>query len=300
VDYYLMNLNGSGRRLILQAEPTKTRTQTGHLDVQISPDGTKVAYVSQVDSRANGRTLANRLWVADLATGRKTDLGPAPSSDAAVAWMDNSLLLAESPNGRALQRVNIIGGGRTNYLAVSNSRIVHAYERARPGAGLPVEIEPIGWSTGSNRSALAVMLWGVSRRHPTKAVIALIEGIRVIGYAPDSRPQLSLTWGPRGTFLVESSVGDRPDFGSGLYAGIVGHSMLSRVPHRLSRVAHSGVPSVLAFNPNGNMIAQGYEDGTWRIVAVPMPICSNEATCATTRPVSLNEGGTLLAWASKG
>ena len=83
--------------------------------------GLSFAYVTQVDSRTNGNTLSDRLWVADLATGRKEDLGPAPSSDAAVAWMDNSTLLAESLNGRALQRVNIAGRGRTHYLAVSDS-----------------------------------------------------------------------------------------------------------------------------------------------------------------------------------
>ncbi len=301
VNYYLMNLNGSGRQLVLRAEPTTKRgNRVGHLAVKISPDGTKLAYVRQVESGTNGSTLSDRLWVADLATGRKVDLGPAPSSDLAATWMDNSTLLAESPNGNVLQRVSTVSGRRVNYLAVSNSPIVRAYERARPGAGPPVDIEPVGWSTDSSRSALAVMLWGVSQRHPTKAVIALIERNRVVGFAPDSRPQLSLTWGPNGTFLLESSVGDRPDYGSGLYAGIVGRSVLSRVPHRLSRLPHSGVPNELAFNPAGTMIAQGYEDGSWRIVAVPGAICSQEAKCATSRPVSLNEGGTLLAWARAG
>jgi hypothetical protein len=48
------------------------------------------------------------------------------------------------------------------------------------------------------------------------------------------------------------------------------------------------------------MIAQGYEDGTWLIVAVPGAVCSQEAKCATSSPVSLNEERTLLAWASTG
>jgi hypothetical protein len=48
------------------------------------------------------------------------------------------------------------------------------------------------------------------------------------------------------------------------------------------------------------MIAQGYEDGSWLIVALPGAICSQEATCARSRPVSLNEGVTLLAWARAG
>jgi hypothetical protein len=300
VDYYLMNLNGSERRLVLRAEATTKRgNRVGHLAVKISPYGTKLAYVRQVESGVGGNVLSDRLWVADLATGRKVDLGAAPSSDLAVAWMDNSTLLAESPTGNILQRVSIAGRGRTTYLTVSNSRIVQAYQRARPGAGPPVDIEPVGWSTDSNRSALAVLLWG-SQRHDARAVVALIEGRRVIGFAPDSRPQLALTWGPNGLFLLESCVGDRPDYGSGLYAGIVGRSALFRVPHRLSRLAHSGVPNEVAFNPGGSMIAQGYEDGSWRIAAVPRAICSQEARCATSRPVTLNEGGTLLAWASTG
>jgi hypothetical protein len=80
VDYYLMNLDGSERRLILQAETTTGGTRVGHLDVQMSPDGTRLAYVRQLES-GPATIPPGELWVVDLATDRRTELGSAPSSD---------------------------------------------------------------------------------------------------------------------------------------------------------------------------------------------------------------------------
>src|SRR5215467_11050591 len=70
VDYYLMNLDGTGRRLVLRAESATRRFQVGHLSVRVSPGATRIAYVRQAESRSTGRTLFDQLWTVDLITGR--------------------------------------------------------------------------------------------------------------------------------------------------------------------------------------------------------------------------------------
>ncbi len=289
VDYYLMNLNGSGRRLVLRAEPTSGKVQVGHLSVEASPDGRRLAYVRQGESRSTGNNLFDQLWAIDLANGHKIDLGRAPSSDTAFTWGNNSTLLAESANGTTLQEVSVTTGRKTTYLTVSNPRIVRAYERARPGAGSPKGIDPIGWSTDSTRSALAVTLWGGSRLFPTKAVIALVGRGVIRSYAPDSKPLLTLTWGPAGRFMIESALATTA-VKAGLYAGMVGTSKLYRLPS-------FGRPDKLAFSPQGTVIAQGYESGTWAFVRAPAAMCHTSAGCASFRPMTRDEGERLIAWA---
>jgi len=289
VDYYFMNLNGSGRRLALRAEPTGSKVQVGHLSVEVSPDGRGLAYVRQGESRSTGNNFFDQLWVIDLANGHKIDLGRAPSSGNAFTWVNNSTLLAETPNGAALQKVNINTGRKTNYLNVSDPRIVRAYESARPGAGSPKGVDPIGWSTDSTRSALAVTLWGGSQRFPAKAVIALVGHGVIRSFAPDNKPLLTLTWGPAGRFVIESALGTTA-VKAGLYAGTVGTSKLYRLPS-------FGAPDKLAFSPQGTVIAQGYESGTWAFVRAPAAMCHTSVGCASFRPITRDKGGTLIAWA---
>lgn len=287
VDYYLMNLNGSGRRLILRAEATKGNVQVGHLDVKVSPDGAMLAYVRQGQSRSTGNNIFDQLWVTDLASGHKVNLGRAPSSDNAFTWNNNATLLAETPSGTALQKVNVNTGRRTTYLTVTNPRLVHAYESARPGAGPPKGIDPIGWSTDSMKAALAVTLWGDSQRFPAKAVIALVGQSTIRSFAPDSKPLLTLTWGPAGRFLIESALATSA-VPARLYIGMVGKSTL--LPMRTY-----GVPDNLAFSPGAALIAEGYQNGSWVLVPTPASMC--QVGCFKTRPTTRGEGGRLMAWA---
>jgi hypothetical protein len=293
VDYYLMNLDGTGRRMVLRAEPTSGNIQAGHLSVEVSPAGTRLAYVRQVESRSNGHTLSDELWTLDIVTGRKTDLGPAPSSDSAVAWMDDSTLLAESADSTALRLVNVDTGRKTTYLTVFEPRIVRAYERARPGAGPPTAIDPIGWSTDSHRSALAVLLRGVSHRQPTKAVLALVGRSRILTFAPDRNPLASLTWGPGGIFLLHTTVGDNPCCAR-TYAGIVQTPQVSR------QQTFFGEPwDAAAFNPEGRVIALDYGGGaTIAFIPASAPACDRAGGCRRFRPEQPLHGvGSLQAWA---
>jgi len=290
-DYYLMKLDGTGRRLVLPAEATRGNVQVGYMSIEASPDGTRVAYVRQGESGTNGRTLFDQLWTVDLATGRRTDLGPAPSSDHAVTWMNDSTVLAESPDSTELRLVNIDTGRRTTYLTISDPRIVRAYEKARPGAGPPAAVEPIGWSTGSQHSALAVLLWGGSHRYPTMAVVAFVEHSRILSFAPDRNPLISLTWGPNGIFLVQTALGDNPCCAR-TYVGTMQSA-------QLSRQQTFGEPwDSAAFSPQGNVIALDYGPGaTLAFVPASPPACHRAGRCLRFQPKPLYNKGSVQAWA---
>jgi hypothetical protein len=286
VDYYLMNVNGSARRLVLRAEATKSHSQVGHLDVTASPNGSMLAYVRQAQALSTGNNLFDQLWVTDLSNGRKINLGPAPSSDHAFSWTTNTTLLAETPNGSALQEVNVDTGRRSTFLRVSSPRIVHAYESARPGSGAPVGIDPIGWSTDRTRSTLAVTLWGGSQRRPTRSAVALITHGMVRSFAPGNKPLDSLTWGPAGRFLIQSALATSA-VRAQLFVGMVGKSKLVQVPSY-------GLPIQIAFGPGAAQIAEGYQNGSWVTVPTPSGVC--QFGCAKSRSISRNKAGILMAW----
>ena len=290
-DYYLMTLDGTGRRLVLSAAATRGNVQVGYLSVEASPDGTRLAYVRQAESRTNGDILSDQLWTVDLATGRRTDLGPAPSSDQAVSWMNDSTLLAESPDSIRLSLVNVGTGHKATYLTISAPQIVRAYEKARPGAGPPTAVEPIGWSTGSGRSILAVTLWGGRRRFPTDAAVALVGRGRIVSFAPDRNPLISLTWGRGGIFLVQTAMGDNPCCAR-TYVGTAPAAQLSRQPT-------FGEPwDSAAFNPQGNVIAIDYGPGTTlAFVPTSPPACHRAGRCLRFQPKPLFNTGSLQAWA---
>jgi len=268
--------------------------QVGHLSVRVSPGATRIAYVRQAESRSTGRTLFDQLWTVSLVTGRKTDLGPAPSSDTAVTWVNDHALVAESANGTALRLVNAGTGQTTVYLTISDRRVIRAYENARPGAGPPTAIDPLGWSTGSGPPVLAVRLWGVSRRHPSKAAVALLERDRILGLAPDRNPQIDLTWGPDGIFLLHTGLGDNPCC-SATFAG----TTAAAGAHR-QQTYFGGPWDAAALNPAGDVIAlnYGYGNGATAFIPLAPPACHRAQRCLRFRPKApLPNLGSLQAWA---
>jgi hypothetical protein len=294
VDYYLMNLDGSGRRLVLRAEPTRGNIQPAHLDVQASPDGTRLAYIRQGQSTSTGRTLYDQLWTVSLVTGRRTDLGPAASSDSAVAWISGHALIAESADGAALRLVNLDTGHTTIYLTISDRRIIRAYEHARPGAGPPAAIEPIGENAGPGPRVFAVRLWGGTRRHPTDAAVALAGRRRILSYAPSRDPLVELTWGPDGIFLLHTSLGDNPCCAA-TFAGTTNSARAHRQPTYLGEAWDAA-----AFSPAGNVIAlnYGYGNGATAFIPLTPPVCDRTIRCLHFRPTDPLPGlGSLQAWA---
>lgn len=287
LDYYLMNLNGTGRRLLLRAEP-----KVGHDSVELSPDGSRLAYFRLEGSPPNG---SEQLWVADLVTGKRTELwAPRGSGYAEAVWASDSVLVTDSLNGAALRKINVITGRVTAYLSVTDPRIVGGYERARPGAGPPKTIAPelqawtgleVGWSTDARHSAFTVTLSGGSQ----KEVVALVGRSTVVGLAPDRYPLVSLTWGPAGRFVLDSTLaeGAAPP---NLYAGSAGSPTLYHLPSH-------GTATGFAFSPDGTMIAEGYESGTVYIVPTPSQPCHGSARCGTRHTSVLGVSGILYGWA---
>src|SRR6266851_3235314 len=289
-----MGLDGSGRRLVLAAEATRRNIRVGYLSVGASPDGKRIAYIRQGESATTGRNVFDQLWTVDTTTGRKTDLGPAPSSDGAVIWMNDSSVLAESADGTALRLINVINGRRSEYLSISDPRIVRAYEDARPGAGPPTAVDPVGWNAGPRHTALALILWGVSNRFPSDAAVALVERGRVLSLAPDRNPLASLTWGPGGEFLIHTDLGNNPCCARS-YVG-------SAATARLSRQQAFGEPwDAAAFSPRGDVIALDYAPGTTlAFVPASPPACGWIGSCLRFKPEALFKKGALQAWAPDG
>ena len=200
VDYYTMGLDGSNAKLILAAEAPVGSKEIHHLDVQLSPDGLGLAYARQEDL-PNGDVAADELWSVDLATGTKTDLGPVPSSDLAFVWKDSSTIVAQSADGAALQSVDVATGTRSPLMSSDDSRLIRAFEQARPGAGRPTQICPLGWSTDPAQSAMGVYLIAANGQ----TAVALVNGDNVRASAPDDRYDLSFTWDPMAISRLQAS-----------------------------------------------------------------------------------------------
>jgi len=286
VDYYLMDLGGTRRRLVLAAEDTASAVRVWHDSVGLSPDGSKLAYLRLGISTSGGSEVFSQLWMTDLATGRRVDLGPAGP---AATWISDSSLLAESPDRATLQEVDVLTGRRTTFLSVTDPRIVRAYEGARPGAGPPLTIDPAGSSTDPRHPAVAVTLRGVSRRYPTKSVVALVGRGKVLGLAPDKYPLVSLTWGPGGRFVLESTLA-ADAVPPNLYAGTADSPALYPLPGY-------GTARQLAFSPDRTMIAEGFENGTVRLVPTPAPLCRGSARCGSRDLTVLGVSGIPYGWA---
>jgi hypothetical protein len=274
LSYYTMNLDGSDARLILPAESPVGNIAYQYEDAQLSPDGLRLAYISQ-ELRNGTRNIflgPREMWSLDLATGQRADLGPVSTP---FAWKDNATILADSAGGRSIQQIDARDGTRTTYLTVDDPRLIHAYERARPGQGPPSSISLGGWNSGA--SALAVSLAGRARLYSNSgrpAEILMARG-RVLAFAPRSSGSIALTmkWGPNGVFLLDSQVlqpcisGDRV-----MYAGTV-HS------DRLSRAQTIQVSwNASAVNPAGTVIALA-QPGFIDFVPVPSPACHAAGKC---------------------
>jgi hypothetical protein len=276
LSYYTMNRDRSDARLILPAESPAGTIAFQYGDAQLSPDGSRLGYISQ-ELRNGARNIflgARELWSLDLATGQKTDLGPY-SAYTPFAWKDNATILADSADGRSIQLVDARNGTRTTYLTVDDPSLIRAYKRARPGQGPPSSVSLGGWNSGA--SALAVSLAGRTRPYSNSGRPAeiLTERGRVLAFAPRSSPSYALTmkWGPNGVFLLDSQTQQTCSSGSHvMYAGTVHSDRLSRA----QTIEESWNAS--AVNPEGTVIALA-QPGFIDFVPVPSPACHAGGKC---------------------
>jgi len=285
VDYYTMNLDGSNSRLVLPAESPVGNTGIYHADVLPSPDGSRLAYL-RVVQRRNGTQVASEMWTVNLKTGQRTDLG---SYSRSFVWNGDTTILADSANGRFIQLVNVVHSNRTTYLTVRDPRLLHAYERARPGHGPPVTVSLDGWSPGSNPPALALSLAG--RGANSLSAELVIQQSHVLAFAPDRNQIYWLTWGHDGVFLLHTGEGDDP----GSWNTYIGTVQSQGLVH----AQNVGDPwDVAIFNPHGNVIVFFYNNGdAMSFVPVTSPACGRTGGCLQFQPKSLFGRGTPLAWA---
>ncbi len=277
-DYYTMRLDGSRRRLVLPAERGR---RLDDIQVQLSPDGARLAYIrQQVLSQAN---VTYTLWVLDLATGQRVDLGPVWWSS--LAWRDDTTILATSSDARALLLVNARTRSRSTYLTVTDAALVTAYEQARPGAGPPASIGSDGWS-GSWTSLLAVWLTASTPRTPRPAEIVVAGTKALVTYAPKTPEQLSLTWGPVGLALLQTGAGDNPADWNTYAATLHGDRLSPPMPYGKDGAT---------FNPAGNVIAL-QDSNQVTILPTPQPACTHTTRCLHFPAKYLIDKGKVLAW----
>jgi len=279
--YYTMKLDGSQQRLVLPAGHDK---KLSVIDALLSPGGSTLAYVRQdIVSQA---VVTDTLWVLNLATGHRADLGPISNL---LTWTDSTTIMAAAPDVRSLQLISAATGRRTTYLTVADPVLVHAYERARPGAGPPAYIGSDGIAGRGASAPIAV--WLASKRNAgifRPAEVVLAGGAPLVTYNPRTPQQLSLTWGPHGLVLIQTGAGDDPGSWNA-YAGML------RSPH-LSRPWPFGMAGA-TFSPAGNVIAL-QDDQTVTFVSTPRPACERTVKCLHIQPPYPLLNGTVEAWIS--
>ena len=280
--YYTMNLDGSGQRLVLPAGHDKKLDVIGAL---LSPDLSVLAYIRQdIISQAD---VTDTLWVLNLATGRRTDLGAI--ADTAFTWTDDATILTAAPGAKSLLLIDASTGRRSTYLTVTDPALVHAYERARPGTGPPTHIGSDG-ITGSGTSARIAVWLAAATRHlnmvTRPAEVVLAGRTPLVTYAPQTPEALSLTWGPDDLVLLQTGAGDGPGSWN-TYAATL-HSP------RPSRPLPYGMDGA-TFNPAGNVIAL-QDSGIVTFAPTPRPACERTARCLKFPPAPLPQEGTVQAW----
>ena len=282
-----MDPDGSNATLVLLAEPPVGGKEIHHLDAQLSPGGGALAYVRQEDL-SDGSVGGDELWSVDLSTGAKRDLGAMPSSDLAFVWKDSSTILAQTPDEGSLDWIDVATGDRNLYLAATDPQLVQAFHQARPEAGPPTGIGPLGWSTDQSQTVTAVYLTAADG----ETAIAMLGNTRAQAFAPDHRYDLSFSWGLSGAFEITSFSGDNMNAGSGVYVGQVGSSQLQVLPG-------TGVTAAVAFDPTGQYLMVESQAGNWSVYPAPPASCLVPGTCP--RPASTSKlmlGDHLQGWAS--
>lgn len=282
--YYTMQLNGSDQRLLL---PVGHNTRLTVINALLSPDRSELAYIRQ--DAASQTVVTDTLWVLNLATGHRADLGPISGS--AFSWWDSATILTAAPDNKSLLLVRAASGSRSTYLTVTDPVLIHAYEHARPGAGPPAYIASDG-ITGPGASARVAVWLAAANRHPgmdfTQPAEVVMTATRpLITYAPMTIQQLSLTWGPRGLVLLQTGAGDDPGSWNAYVATLQSD--------RLSRPFPFGMDGA-TFNPAGNVIAL-QDDGVVTFVPTPRPECDHTPRCLTFQvPIFQLQGETVEAW----
>jgi hypothetical protein len=284
-DYFVMRMDGTHRRHVLR--PTTRRIPFG---VQVSPDGTKLAYI-RATYLGPGRTRYE-LFVLDLSSGHSVNLGrigpagPAADFTYTFAWdTDPRLLLVQSDDRRSIQWIYLrsLTRPKSTYLSVTDRRIATSYARVRPNAGPPSEIRPIGWSPNSNFAGFAVLVSGRDGSDP--AIVVLGDGPTRAFAVPGNPTGVELTWAVTGTrFLLASWVDER--HGPTDWVLTVGNARTG------NEVEIAREPRIRAslLDPDGDVVV--YAPNTRHWVFVPVGGCREPRACDE----RIEMGEVLQAW----
>lgn len=270
-DYYVIGLDGSTVRHVLAPGPVVDLPggygiPGGYEAVQVSPDGTKLAYLRYTSSQVGPTNARFELMVEDLQTGETRDagsVGPFMSCCVPVVWNDDSaLILMQGLGGRSVDWVNVDDLKRGVFLPASDFRVVSAYEKVWSGVGAPTEIAPIGWSPDPNVHDLAVLASQEGGRRPA---IVVLRNDGAVGFATrDGRPNLSFTSGAGGRFMLLSYV--EPRTGGKTGALYLGNASTGELRHVVDVNHLTGGP---LFSPAGSVFMFYEAGGPWEFVAIP-------------------------------
>jgi hypothetical protein len=299
-DVYLMNLDGSHRRLVLPAPPLTGRISEANLGAVLSPDGSQLAYERDRYVTRDGNILSSSLWVSDLSTGRQKDFGSVGGAE--LFWQGNSTVIAAA--GPALDSINVVSGHKSVLMTTADPQVIRGYHAVLPKAGRPGDLESFGFGTGQDTTTFAVVIlaknpvtWTTGQPPPPPSMtVALIRHGHVAFIAAQLRPVnfVTLAWGPRGLFEAETAVpiSDAPNPPGGtVYTGSGFASPLSEVR------SLDGALYEAEFNPEGNVIVAEMANDNWRFAAVPEPQCRLSSHCLRFKPLTISGPGTFQAWA---
>jgi len=267
---YTMTLDGARLHLAVAFVPGSASgvPQSGAL----SPGGSRIAYYTR-------RTL----WAADLATGRRVQLGRVTFD----GWRSDTTILASASDGGELLLVNAATAHRSAFLSITDPALVRAYQHAWPHSAPPAGLTGGGFSTVGPYAALAITLAARGPFEGTRPAEVIMTGTgRVFTYAPPTPQQFEFSWGPHGLFRIETGAGDNPGSWNA-YIGAVGGNQLS------APIAF-GADGV-AFNPAGTAVAL-QDSNQVTILPVSQPACRTTA-CLHFQLKYLVNKGTLITWA---
>jgi hypothetical protein len=238
----------------------------------LSPGGSRIAYY-----------IGKKLWAADLATGRRVQLGRV-SFD---GWRNNTTILASANDRSALLLVNAATGNRSAYLSITDPALVRAYRNTWPHAGRLAGLASEGFSASGTSAALAITLAARGPFGGARPAEVIMTGAgRLVTYAPATPQQFEFSWGPHGLFRIETGAGDNP----GSWNAYIGAVQSDRLSAPITYGADGA-----AFNPAGTLIAL-QDSNQVTFLPTPQPACQS-AACLHFQLKYLVNQGKLITWA---
>jgi hypothetical protein len=229
LSYYTMNLDGSDSRLVLPAEPPVGNTAFQYENAQLSPDGSRLAYISQ--ELRNGTKNYSSAQVSSgrwMATGQKTALAPTPPT---YGWRQHN-------HPRRLARTSIVvappGQEQDNLPHGARPAPDRGPASGRPGRDQPASItlDASSPGTGASTRGIAGRPGPAGQQHHHGQSKSTVQNSRVLAtLAAGKWITLTMKLGRKRIFLLLSQVNATARI-SGTTATIsIAHSQqLTRVP----------------------------------------------------------------------